>query len=264
MDGADSEWKAPRVVAEILDSGGEVVRRLEPIQGEKGAGIQRLVWDLRHPLAYEPSPEERYSFFHGNLKGPFVLPGKYRVRLKVGDVEKEREVEVRGDPIITLSAEDRRRWHDTAVLLNELMGTAQSVLRTLDTLDKQMKDVRDVLARNSRIPIELEDEAESIQKGIDALHRAMSGRGRPRGDSNEPPPLASQIRSLYRNVAGSTAVPTVDQLRLTRESHERMSEQVGKLNTLLQETLPAFQSRLDENSVPWTPERTIVLPSMPK
>lgn len=259
-----SNWKAPKIYVDVVDTQGELVRRLEPVQGKEGTGIQRLVWDLRHPLAYEPSPEERYSFFHGNLKGPFVLPGNYRVQLKVGDVENKQEVEVGGDPLITLSEEDRRRWHDTSVLLNELMGTAQSVLRTVDTVEKQVKSAREVLARDPRLSGELDEEAESIQKILDTIHRAMSGRGRSRSDSTEPPPLASQIRSLYRNVSGSTAAPTTDQLRLSRESHGRMSEQVEKLNELLGKTLPAFRRNLDENGVTWTPNRKLILPAMPR
>ncbi len=259
-----SSWKAPKVTVDIVDTQGELVRRLEPVQGKEGTGIQRLVWDLRHPLAYEPSPEERTSFFHGNLKGPFVLPGTYRVQLKVGEVENEQAVEVGGDPVITLSAEDRRLWHDTSILLNELMGTAQSVLRTADALEEQVKSVRQVLARDPRLSRELDEEAESIQKTVDTIHRAMSGRGRSRADSTELPPLASQVRSLYGNVEGSTAAPTADQLRLTRENYERMSEQVGALNELLEKTLPAFQRSLDENGVSWTPNRKITMPTMPR
>ena len=69
-----------------------------------------------------------------------------------------------------------------------------------------------------------------------------------------------QVRLLYANVESSTALPTADQQRLTRHSQEKLTEQIGALERLVLQNLPALERQLDAAGVPWTPGRTIALP----
>jgi photosystem II stability/assembly factor-like uncharacterized protein len=263
-DDVNDTWKAPEVRLDILDGGDQLIRRLEPVQGKKGTGAQRVAWDLRHPLAYEPTPEERQSFFFGNLKGPFVLPGTYKVRLRVGDAVETREVEVKSDPIITISSEDRLELHDTLVALNHLLATAKAVTKTSRDVGQQIQSVQTLLEKQASHE-SLTEAVQAIKTKNDDIEQEMTGAGRQRDpDSVDPPPLERQILSLYNQIEGSTAAPTDDQRRLTRRSHERLATQIEELNRILSEDLPRLNQKLDEAGVPWTPGRTLTLPQMPK
>jgi photosystem II stability/assembly factor-like uncharacterized protein len=57
----------------------------------KRAGANRFAWDLRYPGS--PAPDKTRG-----AAGPRVVPGKYQVRLTVGEVPETRPLEVRVDP----------------------------------------------------------------------------------------------------------------------------------------------------------------------
>src|SRR5207247_798410 len=110
---------------DILDSAGTLVRRyssedpVPPIADEgnvpaywirpvqvpgKAAGAHRFVWDLH----FAPPPEQQFSYpiaaiYRNTAKeptGPWALPGKYTVRLTVGDQSRSQPLVVRMDPRI--------------------------------------------------------------------------------------------------------------------------------------------------------------------
>ena len=68
-------------ISSILDEDGNVLRELA---GAGRKGFNRIVWDLRIAPP-EGVPQSR---------GPFVVPGRYRVKLSAGDKALEKAVEV--------------------------------------------------------------------------------------------------------------------------------------------------------------------------
>ncbi len=119
--GAGQEEDSVRL--SVLDSDGNEVRVLE---AGVAAGIHRAVWDLRHPPLSDPVGEEpdRRGEPRRGPSGPWVVPGTYRVQLRVGDALYEQPVEVREDPRIELAAEQRRSW---SLRLRQLAGLYERV-----------------------------------------------------------------------------------------------------------------------------------------
>ncbi len=127
-DGAILDYSLARqageVVIEVLDGAGGTVRRFSSRDADEAidpgrlpyptywfrppqriattAGHHRIVWDLRYP----PPPGTVRSFsiaaIYRNTPsgpvGPYVHPGKYRVRLTVDGASSERTLDVRLDP----------------------------------------------------------------------------------------------------------------------------------------------------------------------
>ena len=256
-----SSEEAPRVQLDILNATKDrVVRKLLPLQGEKGAGIQRLVWDLRHPLPFDTSEDEP-SFSRGRPRGPFVLPGNYQARLSVGEATHVQSVKVMGDPLIDISLEDRRRWHDTLLTLTQMEATVRAVVSTAGEVKDRLTDVQDSLERHPDVPESLRYTARTLLAEADEILGQMSG-GETRGGAEQrrQMPIASQVTRLYSSVEAATAVPTADQRRLILESREKLNEQVAKLNRLVSEALPALNDQLTQHGVSWTPGRPIGLP----
>jgi photosystem II stability/assembly factor-like uncharacterized protein len=116
-DEEEAKEKPPLVQLRIFDSTGARVRSL---RGTNEAGMNRVVWDLR----YDPIPDVRlratpkgnphlgeekryvgkdrrpvlYYGIEDATRGPLVPPGRYTVKLRVGDRETTAAVEVRKDP----------------------------------------------------------------------------------------------------------------------------------------------------------------------
>ena len=256
-----SESGAPRIELDILDGNGGLVRRLNPPQGAKGAGIQRLVWDLRHPLSYDPDEGERIPFSRGQPRGPFVLLGTYQVRLSIGDAEQVRRIEVAGDPAITISDADRRVWHDTAQALNQMMATSRALVRSTRDVEEKLKGIREAIAAHGEVSGSIHDAVDEIANDVETMLRTLEGEETGGATLPGAPPLARRVRQLYFAVEAATSLPTVEQRQLTRRSHEELGAQIASVDRLVSNKLPALEQQLDGAGVRWTPGRPIRLPS---
>src|SRR5690606_6634531 len=81
----------------IVDAQGAVVRTLA---ASAEPGVHRTTWDLRFDPPVPPAPrpprasgaeeDETPSFFAQTPSGPYVLPGRYTVQLRLGDAGAEQ------------------------------------------------------------------------------------------------------------------------------------------------------------------------------
>ncbi|HMC19719.1 MAG TPA: hypothetical protein VKH16_10830, partial [Gemmatimonadales bacterium] len=188
-DGAMIDYYLPRgggpVALEILDRSGTVVRRFSsadtvpprdsglnipdwwmrpsPILGS-GAGMHRFVWDLHYPppaaLRHEYPIAAVYHDTPREPRGPWVLPGRYTVRLTVDGRTFTRGLSVTMDPrvaaapraldrqlALALRVVDALRRDSTALValrgLRSALGQARGhagaagLATVLDSLDRQ-------------------------------------------------------------------------------------------------------------------------------
>ena len=175
---------AMKVTLQVVDSEGELIRSfssddepevvdpsalphptywIRPHQSlATGAGHHRFVWDLR----YEPPPGARREFSIAAVLGktpsgplgPFVAPGTYTVRLKVGSSESERSLQVLLDPRVSMTDEDLS------------LHTKHSLLAYRGYLE----------AQKLRDAIDLALTRQSISETQRARLRALRGDGEPR------------------------------------------------------------------------------------
>lgn len=145
----------------VTDSSGKGVRELKGahVKDKTEAGINRLVWDLQvEPL---PRPEGREAgggggFGGGGVDGPLVLPGEYRAALRVDGREAgSHSFNVRGDPQIQISDEDRRILFATSMKLHNLQKTANEGADSLSRANEQRAAVQKALKDTARVPEEL-------------------------------------------------------------------------------------------------------------
>ena len=144
-DGATIDYYLPRpageVAVEILGTDGSVLRKYSSRDIEEAidaaelpyptywfrpaqrlavaAGHHRFVWDLRYPPP--PGAERSFSIaaIYRNTPsvpvGPFVHPGRYRVRLTADGAVSERHIDVRMDPRVSVSEQDVQAQTDLSL-----------------------------------------------------------------------------------------------------------------------------------------------------
>ena len=98
------------------------------------AGVNRLVWDLRHPAAMRlrgnKTGEEAF-------RGPLVLPGTYEVRLAVGERTLTETFEVVNDPRSPASLEELREQLDCLLeIRDKISATYVGVKRIRETSEE--------------------------------------------------------------------------------------------------------------------------------
>jgi hypothetical protein len=128
-------------------SGVEVAR----LDGTGHAGINRVVWDLRHS---EPEVEDEQDSDGGppgggpgggfggfERRGPLVAPGTYTVRVTVLDETAEGSIEVREDPRIAAKVDPDARAAWTAMLL-EIAGLRRDARALSRRVQRALRDAQ--------------------------------------------------------------------------------------------------------------------------
>ncbi len=233
------------VVLEILDDSGKVLRRV--VEASAARGAHRVVWDLRHPppLGADGQPSRR-------MRGRFVLPGSYRVRLGVGEEVHTRTLEVRMDPGLSVPDEARRALDLSLALQAQLVSAAALAGGALDTLLARVEAVEETLGREARPPAGLPEAAANLRNGAQRLRVLLRGPGGVGVAQQETTlPLATLVTRLYTSTESWTGRPTADQDRLTRMGHRGLTDVVAELRRLLEKDLPALRREVAEACLSW-------------
>ncbi len=202
------------VVLEILDSTGAVVRRyasddsVPPIRDEGNVpalwirpvrvpstepGMHRFVWDLRYPpppvahvgypIAAVPGDTPRVP------RGPWVLPGRYQVRLTADGRSLTQPLTVRMDPRVRTAMADLRRQLVLSRRMVAGVGRANDALARLRTLRDSLR------ARRVEAPAPLARAIDSVEAGAATLEGSAGG-------------LSAQLLRLYDILEGADRAPT--------------------------------------------------------
>jgi hypothetical protein len=135
------------------------------------AGHNRFLWDLRHEGAWDANPAR------SGANGPLVAPGRYRVRLKVGDWSDEAPLEVKIDPRVAAA------------------GVTQADLEEQERLNLE---IRDTIGAARRLAARID---QTMPKASGAARSALE-RARARlvtaGGAYPQPMLIDQLLNLYR------------------------------------------------------------------
>jgi hypothetical protein len=185
--------------------------------------------------------------------------------MRAGGAEQRQTVQVVPDPHVTLSTADRGVWHQTLLRLADMYKVSRAALTTVERLRTDLAAARAAIAAAGPRTEALRREEQAAAAEVVALDRMLRGEpSRGIALTPGPPALAQQIAQLLSGVEGSTALPTADQERLTRRSHERLGEVVTRLNTLITTTLPDLFGKLDAQGVAWTAGRPLALTPLPR
>ena len=141
------------VTLEIVSAAGAVVRKYSsedppepPVEGRNipdywirppqqvstAAGLHRFVWDLHYPAPAASSFEYPISAIYRNTwrepRGPWVLPGSYKVRLTVDGATVEQPLVVTMDPRVQTPAAGLEQQFALSMQMYEDMARARAAL----------------------------------------------------------------------------------------------------------------------------------------
>jgi hypothetical protein len=214
---------------------------------------------LRHELPFEPDrdPAERQTISSGfqdrTQKGPFVLPGSYRIRLKVGATEQVQVVQVKGDPLSQISIDDRRTWRDTLLDVARLQAAARSALAVTAQIQEQL-GAAEALGQRSGSPNKLLEEARAIRAEaarISAALREPTKRAVIDRSAEQPgrSPILEELAQVYGDIEAWIGPPTSQQRQLIREDQDQLTQETAALNRLIAERLSPLTAALEKQGI---------------
>ncbi|MDQ2976570.1 MAG: hypothetical protein M3R69_14325 [Acidobacteriota bacterium] len=234
---------------QVLDASGKLVQELDKPAKEKG--LNRVNWNLRYGGAeVRRLPTEEETAFAGPPRGPQALPGKYTVRLTVGDKTFDEPVEVRLDPTISVSPADLQAQLDLQMKLRDMQTTANNALRFLDSIEEQLKHTQTTAKNLNKEPDKdmmkgLEDYTKQVDALQDRLARRSEGLGLP-GKTQ----ISNRVGDIFFALDGTNAAPTPYQLQYFQEIQPEFRERMGEANRFINDTVPQWNEKLRAWNLP--------------
>ncbi len=224
----------------IQDSSGQIIRELE---GTQTAGINRIIWDLRHgfPASRPPAkPEMKY--------GPSVLPGKYKITLKCQDFEMTKTVEVELDPAISISFEDLKARHDALVNIYKWNPILVEVRKTSETIKTEMNRLKSRLEKIPDTPETIHEQINTINQEIERIHMKLYGD--PKNPNHRRYFSVLALRGMASSLERFTEAPAESRLEFIKKKTGELQTIIDKLNSVIQVDLLQLNTLLIENRIP--------------
>jgi photosystem II stability/assembly factor-like uncharacterized protein len=216
---------AKELVIAIQDREGNVVRRLTAPSEDTGAGVNRLVWDLRvEPLAADASLLAGSGNWDGARTGPLVLPGEYRATLQVDGADAGSvAVTVKGDPDVRVSDDDRRTHFETLMELHRLQADANAAAKAVAALQDDVHSLRASSDGNASVSAEAKSRLAGVEKELEPLRRRLGVAGIGGAEN-----ARGRIGALKVQILASTSPPTETQTRAIAEARGQLQKAIAE------------------------------------
>jgi photosystem II stability/assembly factor-like uncharacterized protein len=248
------------VALRIRDAAGTQVREItgNDLRDARGAGVNRVYWDLRHQPLVPPAGQPQGGggggggggFGGGGNNGPNVLPGDYRVTLVVdGKDVATKTVRVSGDKDMPMTDAERKTWHDTALGLHELQRVANASAEAVTTLGTQLTSAEALLKTAANPPsagktaiADANTKLADLRRRL-GLNQPQGGGGGGGGFGGQQGNTRGQLGQVKGQIMGSTSMPTQQQVRQAGELREDMAKVIADTNELIN-AIPALYDAL--------------------
>ncbi len=228
----------------IQDSAGQQIRELK---GPKEAGIHRLSWDMRYGPPEMPEGERVSRRFRP--RGPFVLPGEYKVTLNTGGKEMTKTVKVEADQRVDISFEDRKAQHDAMMSIYKLQPAISSARRALDSIRSELGKQEGVLKKIPEAPKEVLESIKAVSKEVIDIRNKLQGDPslgrRARSFS-----VAGRISTLSRAIGGYPAAPSEQNIQKIKKNAEELKTLIGRINKIIEVDIPKLNEMMNKHNIP--------------
>ena len=262
-----SPGKKEEVQIEIVDSQGKLVRKFsnnkppeelpesefEPEQHNEGllapeAGMNRFAWDLKFE---PPAKAKEEGPWTGRPEGPFVVPGKYEVKLTAGGKTYTAPLEVKLEPRVKTSQADLEKQLELALKIRDAVNEDH----------RAVTEIREVRAQFQELKKRLEGhpQAKAIADASDAIDKKMTPVEekliQPKLKSSEdalvyPIMLSEKMLALGGMIENSDTAPTEQSFELFKEYRSQLDAELAKWNDIRDKDVAAFNQLVQKENVP--------------
>jgi len=240
---AEAREERAMLIFTITDADGNIMRKIEK---NLRAGIGTMTWDMRYMES----------------RGPAVPPGKYFVSLEkyargeYTDLAGKKEFIINAMDNNALGTPDYKTKFEFLKNASDLYSTVSETYSYTSNLKNEMSKLRDELMRTASGTHELMNRTRDIEKQLDAIILAISGRRTEgaRVDATEP-----SIMNRMRFAVSATSYTESDitgaqkeQLRIGRSKFEN---QYNKLESVHDNMLVNLENDLEALGIDWASGR---------
>ena len=229
---------------------GEQSREKDEPRVPKEAGLNRFYWDMRYP---EAAPVEGYVTPSGVLAGPAAPPGRYQVRLTVGEQTQTAWFEVLVDPRVTVSPEDSRAQFELLLQIRDKISDVHRAISAIQSTRQQLADwERRANERRSRHRDDLARLSTALKERLRAIEEALIQTENDEDDDTLrfPIKLNIQLAVLYDVVGSAEAAPTQQSREVYAHLAARADEQLARMRGVFEGDLAALNALIRDAEIP--------------
>lgn len=196
-------------------------------------GLNTFTWDLRYPGA--TSFEGMIIWSARPQRGPLAPLGNYQVKIRVGEVQKIENFEIKIDPNLEeISASDLQLQFDLAMQIRNQTSLANEAVIQIRSIRNQLE----ALMKHQ----ELSSINTAVQEIIQKTRRIEETLYQVKNQSNQDPlnfpiKLNNRLASLRRSVENGQARPTDAAYVVFDELKGALTQLLNQLDTLLSEDM---------------------------
>jgi hypothetical protein len=239
---------AGRLIRAFSSDAGDKANASRAPRVPKAAGINRFVWNMRHPDARGVPGD---VFTERSLTGPIVPPGRYEVELDVDGRSLSVPFEIRVDPQVKATPTDLEA--QCAFLL----GVRDKLSETHDAIN-QMREVRRQVeewmqrAAGHSAEAQVREAGRRLTSAIGAIEQELSEpRAQVEGDRlHFPNRLNVKLAGLSSVASTADAAPTRQALEVFEELSARADREIGRWRALRDGEVAAFSELVARVGIP--------------
>ncbi len=272
------------VTIAIYDQRGQLVRQLsskaEPVREEpppevpnywlyhptplpRNAGMNRYVWDLRYPapdaVRHTYSIGALYELTHAEPQGPFVVPGKYEVRLTADGKTYKQPLTVEMDPRVKVSDAALQQQLDFAQKVDGLITLSYNFHENAAKFLTDVADRQTALEKNDQAKAALQAVKDLGAKALKLQGEAQRGFG----GGGKPKPtftlMNSELAYLAETVDGADAAPTAAMQTAYHDYCQDLTKVAQQWSDLMKQDVPATNAQLTQQKLEPLPMGTVNL-----
>src|SRR6267154_1529481 len=227
-----------------------------PLPLLKTKGLHRLVWNLRYndpPAIHEQSP---YNYPIAAIvgatplppEGPLVMPGRYEIRLKIGEQVLRQPLDVKMDPRVAFIRNELQRSIDLQLKLSSALARNFAAYQQVKDLRARLLDLK----KRSK-----EDSVGAAAIALDAKAASLEGEPTP---ILEEPKIASfsavndTLTALIALVDGADFAPSEESLAAYQRVCKGLNATLGILQEIKEKDIAGFKAKLSGNQAATWPE----------
>jgi hypothetical protein len=256
----ENQEEPAHLIFKITDEAGNIVRSLTKAPSK---GINRINWDLKYAATrapqgtkFDPLKESRGSIL--------AMPGNYKVSMNLWTEGQEKLLAGPVDftcqklNLSTLPASDYRDVVEFGKKVSKISSAIYGTSQLTSELITRMEAIKQAIYAAPQLNQQLMDEARKIAEKLEDIKFRMEGV-QPKASWEEIPPAQIPVMERLGNLAyghySSTSAISATEKTDLAILEEEFPQLLGALKAIVEKDLPALETKLNTNNVPWTPGR---------
>ena len=256
------------VKLEVLDSNGKRVRALSSKEKKEdeqppewpdqvkevttipaGAGMNRYAWNLR----WENPVKIPGAFYTGTgPRGPLALPGKYTVKLTVGNQTQSQPLEIVVDPRIkSLNEADLQKQFALEMQIRDANTELHQAVNQIRELRAELKRLRTRFEDDPKLK-QVTEQADALDKKMTPVEEELIQVNMKGSEANLafPDMLNELFDGFTSSVESGDSAPTQQQYEVFKKLRGRLDQQLSAWRQIMASDVPAFNELVKKSDIP--------------